>query len=112
VNLDVQQFKPDEVKVKTVGNFIEIEGKHGEKEDEHGSVSRHFVRRYMIPMNAQPEDVQCHMSSDGVLQVQVARDTVHKLATDQHAIPIVHTGEPAIAFAQRNATHEVKRPEM
>ncbi len=43
VCLDVQQFKPEEVNVKTVDNFVVIEGKHEEKEDEHGYISRHFV---------------------------------------------------------------------
>lgn len=48
VNLDVQQFTPNEITVKTVDNAIVVEGKHEEKQDEHGFVSRHFVRRYVL----------------------------------------------------------------
>lgn len=38
--LDVQQFTPDEIAVKTNDKFIIVEGKHEEKQDEHGFVSR------------------------------------------------------------------------
>lgn len=47
--LDVQQFTPSEITVKTTEKFIVVEGKHEEKQDEHGFVSRHFVRKYMLP---------------------------------------------------------------
>lgn len=36
VILDVQQFAPGEITVKTTGNSIVVEGKHDEKQDEHG----------------------------------------------------------------------------
>lgn len=38
--LDVQQFTPDEITVKTNDKYIIVEGKHEEKQDEHGYVSR------------------------------------------------------------------------
>lgn len=38
--LDVQQFTPNEITVKTNDKFIVVEGKHEEKQDEHGFVSR------------------------------------------------------------------------
>lgn len=40
--LDVQQFTPDEITVKTNEKFIIVEGKHEEKADEHGFVSRYL----------------------------------------------------------------------
>lgn len=49
VILDVQQFIPNEITVKTTDKFIIVEGKHEEKQDEHGFVSRQFQRRYMLP---------------------------------------------------------------
>lgn len=42
--LDVQQFKPDDLKVRVVEGVVEVEGKHELRQDEHGSISRHFVR--------------------------------------------------------------------
>jgi crystallin, alpha B len=47
--LDVAQFEPAEITVKTTDKFIVVEGKHEEKQDEHGYVSRQFIRRYCIP---------------------------------------------------------------
>ncbi|CAG0897988.1 unnamed protein product, partial [Darwinula stevensoni] len=69
VNLDVQQFAPEEISVKTVENFVVIEAKHEEKRDEHGFISRHFQRRYLLPENVRPEDIQSSLSYDGVLTV-------------------------------------------
>lgn len=34
--LDVQQFTPNEITVKTTDKFVVVEGKHEEKADEHG----------------------------------------------------------------------------
>lgn len=36
VILDVQQFTPNEITVKTTDKFVIVEGKHEEKADEHG----------------------------------------------------------------------------
>ena len=44
VNLDVQQFKPEELTVKVADKFLVVEGKHEERSDEHGFVSRQFTR--------------------------------------------------------------------
>jgi len=97
----VQQFKPEELHVKTVDNeFVVIEGKHEEKEDEHGSIYRHFVRRYRLPKNSKADAIQCHLSSDGVLQIQIARE-VKELGENERHVPIAHSGEPAIALTQR-----------
>lgn len=49
MNLDVTHFKPEEIGVKAMGNRVIIEGKHEEKEDEHGSIQRYFKRTYMLP---------------------------------------------------------------
>nr|CAD7404388.1 unnamed protein product [Timema cristinae] len=69
VILDVQQFSPSEITVKTVGNEVIVEAKHEEKQDEHGYVSRHFLRRYLLPTDIEVKDVVSSLSSDGVLTV-------------------------------------------
>lgn len=94
INLDVQQFAPEEITVKVVDkrNVI-IEGKHEEKEDEHGFISRQFSRRYILPETYDVEQLQSNLSSDGVLTI-----TAPKAASDgqQHrTIPITHTGKPS-----------------
>uniref|UniRef100_A0AAG5DF62 SHSP domain-containing protein n=1 Tax=Anopheles atroparvus TaxID=41427 RepID=A0AAG5DF62_ANOAO len=69
INLDVQQFTPHEITVKTVNNSVVVEGKHDERQDEHGYISRHFVRRYVLPDDHDPKDVLSSLSSDGVLTI-------------------------------------------
>ena len=49
VNLDVTHFKPNEISVKAIGNRIVVEGKHDERQDDHGIIQRYFKRTYMLP---------------------------------------------------------------
>src|SRR6185437_10835082 len=46
VQLDVSQFTPDEIKVRVLGRDVIIDGKHEERRDDHGYISRSFRRRY------------------------------------------------------------------
>ena len=97
VIIDVQQFAPNEITVKTVDKAIIIEGKHEEKKDEHGFVSRQFTRRYVLPEGHDINNVQSSLSSDGVLTV-----TAPKLALPapgEKVIPITHTSAPAVKNA-------------
>nr|QOX58978.1 small heat shock protein 20.6 [Trogoderma granarium] len=94
VNLDVQQFAPNEITVKTTGdNTIEVEGKHEEKRDEHGYISRHFVRKYVLPKGHDINQVVSNLSSDGVLTITAPK--VDKEAIECRNIPIQQTGQPS-----------------
>lgn len=70
VSMNVKQFAPDELTVKTIDNCIVVEGQHDEKEDGHGVISRHFIRKYMLPKGFDPADVHSTLSSDGILTVK------------------------------------------
>nr|QIB84797.1 HSP23.1 [Nilaparvata lugens] len=94
VNLDVQQFKPEEISVKLTGNDLIIEGKHEERQDKHGFVSRQFTRRYTLPENVDLEKLESKLSSDGILSL-VAPKKVEK-SNNERAIPIVKTNQPAL----------------
>lgn len=91
VNLDVQHFSPEEITVKTADGYIVIEGKHEEKKDEHGYISRQFVRRYALPEGCRPDSVESRLSSDGVLTVVAPRQQQAALK-DERAVPIQQTG--------------------
>ncbi|KAJ8920328.1 hypothetical protein NQ315_011990 [Exocentrus adspersus] len=100
-NIDVQQFKPEEITVKVTGdNTVTIEGKHEETPDEHGYISRHFVRRYVLPPNCDIKQVQSNLSSDGVLTITAPRVSEGK-AIEQKEIPIIRTGEPVKKLQQK-----------
>ncbi|XP_075161708.1 uncharacterized protein LOC142234462 [Haematobia irritans] len=70
VSMNVKQFAPNELSVKTIDNCIVVEGRHDDKEDGHGVISRHFVRKYMLPKGYDPKDVLSTLSSDGILTVK------------------------------------------
>ncbi|XP_044263854.1 protein lethal(2)essential for life [Tribolium madens] len=91
VILDVQQFAPNEITVKTNGNSIIVEGKHEEKQDEHGFISRHFVRRYLLPQEHDINDVVSTLSSDGILTVSAPKKSLQQPAGDR-VVPITQTG--------------------
>jgi len=95
VNLDVQQFKHDELTVKTVNNFVVVEGKHEERQDEHGFISRQFQRRYMLPNDVEADTIVSQLSSDGVLTIFAPKKALP--ATDgERIVPICHTQTPAL----------------
>lgn len=70
VNVDVQHFDPKEITVKVQGNEVLIEGKHEEKKDEHGLISRQFTRRYSLPAGVDLDKLQSTLSTDGILSIK------------------------------------------
>ncbi|CAL1573878.1 unnamed protein product [Knipowitschia caucasica] len=70
VSLDVNHFSPEELVVKTKDGVVEISGKHEERKDEHGFVSRCFTRKYTLPSSANVEKVTSSLSPDGVLTIE------------------------------------------
>nr|QNJ44853.1 sHSP21.8 [Agasicles hygrophila] len=91
VILDVQQFSPNEITVKVNGNSIVVEGKHEEKQDEHGFIMRHFVRRYVLPCTHDVNGVVSSLSSDGVLTVSAPKKN-ESLPNTERVVPITKTG--------------------
>lgn len=95
VVLDVQQFQPEEIDVKVVENCVVVTAKHEEKRDEHGWVSRQFVRKYMIPEQCDLDQVASKLSTDGLLTITAPRKD-RKERVNERVIKIEHTGKPAV----------------
>ncbi|XP_028160300.1 protein lethal(2)essential for life-like [Ostrinia furnacalis] len=91
VNVDVQHFLPEEISVKVLNKQVIVEGKHEDKLDDHGYVSRQFMRRYALPDGCLPDTVQSKLSSDGVLTI-TAPKVIAMPSTGERIIPITHTG--------------------
>ncbi|XP_023164483.1 heat shock protein 26 [Drosophila hydei] len=92
VCMDVTQFTPSELSVKVVDNFIIVEGKHEEREDDHGFISRHFLRRYALPQGYDGDKVVSSLSSDGVLTVSVPKPQPLEDKTKERVIQIQQVG--------------------
>ncbi|XP_014205039.1 protein lethal(2)essential for life [Copidosoma floridanum] len=110
INLDVNQFSPEEVNVKVVDNHIVVEAKHEEKEDEHGWISRQFTRKYLVPNQCDIDQVESRLSSDGVLTITAPKKQEQKLESNERIIKIQHTGEPAIAQSEASTSGENAQP--
>ncbi|XP_015190044.1 PREDICTED: protein lethal(2)essential for life-like [Polistes dominula] len=67
--LDVKEFKPNEIKVKVADGYIIVEGQHEEKKDKDGFVSRQFVRRYLLPYQAETDKITSKISTDRILTI-------------------------------------------
>jgi len=92
VCLDVQQFAPNEISVKTVDNTVVVEAQHEERQDEHGYISRQFKRRYTLPQGFNIKDVVTQLSSDGILTIKAPPEV--KAVNDVRVLQIQQT-EPA-----------------
>ncbi|XP_050294586.1 protein lethal(2)essential for life isoform X1 [Anthonomus grandis grandis] len=109
VILDVQQFAPNEITVKTTGNSITVEGKHEEKQDEHGFISRHFVRRYVLPSDHDIEQVVSSLSSDGILTVIAPKKSDKPKNTDR-VVPIQQTGPAKSTVTSSTPEPKIDQP--
>lgn len=78
ITLDVQAYRPDELKVTTTAdNTVVIEGRHEERGDRgagsnemrSSSVQQQFCRQYTLPPSCEPLMVVSNLSRDGVLIV-------------------------------------------
>ena len=107
VNMDIQQFNPNEVTVKTVDNSIIVEGKHEERPDEHGYISRQFTRRYTLPKGYDPNSVCSTLSSDGVLTIKAPPP--QQLESNERVVSIQQTGPARLNVKENKAVEEEKK---
>ncbi|XP_031836307.1 protein lethal(2)essential for life [Nomia melanderi] len=111
VTLDVSQFVANEVNVKVVDQNVIVEAKHDEKEDEHGWVSRRFVRKYIVPSQCDIDRVESRLSNDGILSITVPRKEPLKPESSEKIIKIQYTGKPALTNCEEqvNGTPESQK---
>lgn len=105
VNLDVQQFKPEEIAVKVVDDYLVVDAKHEERQDNHGFISRHFTRRYKVPSDVNIDAIKSKLSSDGVLTLEAPKKVVES-STNERTIPIVKTNTPALKTSESKEAKE------
>lgn len=89
VNLNVRNFKPEEVTVKTGDDSIIVEAKC-ERKNEHEFVSSQYRRRFELPEGCRSDNVTSTMSSDGILTIKCPKTPIEKI--DGRKIEIQLTG--------------------
>lgn len=89
VKLDVRHFKPEEVEVKVQDHNLTIHGKHEERSDEHGYITREFTRRYVMPENVKMDQLSSTLSGNGVLAIKAPKEAPKPAVKDKaKTIPI------------------------
>ncbi|GMS89602.1 hypothetical protein PENTCL1PPCAC_11777 [Pristionchus entomophagus] len=86
VSVDVSHFKPDEIKVNLTGNELTIEGNHEEKNDQHGTIQRSFIRKFVLPDDSNLDSLRSSLSNKGHLTIEAPKKT--SSIAQSRAIPI------------------------
>uniref|UniRef100_A0A4W4FK48 Alpha-crystallin A chain n=1 Tax=Electrophorus electricus TaxID=8005 RepID=A0A4W4FK48_ELEEL len=86
--LNVKHFSPEELSIKVVDDYVEIQGKHGERQDNHGYISREFHRRYCLPSNVDQSAITCTLSADGLLTICGPRTSSRESSRGDRSIPV------------------------
>lgn len=84
--IDVASFEPEEISVKLVERDVVVEGKHEEREDEHGFISRQFKRRFTIPEEFDTETLTSSLSKEGKMTIKALK--LRPIETKERIIPI------------------------
>jgi len=68
--VNVENFKPEELVIKTIDNTVHVEAKHEEKTSDGRSYStRSFSQSFTLPRGVNPESVTSALSKQGVLTI-------------------------------------------
>ncbi|CAL1265526.1 unnamed protein product [Larinioides sclopetarius] len=88
VSLNVKQFKPEDIEVKIVDNYVVIHAKHEEKKDENSFCSREFTRRYMLPKECQAETVTSSLTTDGMLKIVAPKKAIEEPPKQERKVEV------------------------
>nr|XP_034831759.1 heat shock protein 67B1-like isoform X1 [Maniola hyperantus] len=95
VIVNVKEYKKEDLKVKTKGDFILVQGAHEAKHEDHDLFASQFFHTYTLPVNASASDVTATLTSDGYLDVVApinGADENEKAG--EREVPIVESGKP------------------
>jgi len=108
VLVDAKQFAPEELSVRCTDAQVIIEGKHEDKEDSHGFISRHFTRKYDLPKGVKAEDVQCNLTAAGILEIKAPKPRpTEALPPIGRRVPILKTGNATNGVSNGTQSHKV-----
>ena len=75
VEFDVQDYRPEELSIKTEGDVLIVLAKHETKTENGGSfVSKQFEQRFTLPSGVKPEQITSALSKEGMLVVTAPRE--------------------------------------
>jgi len=73
VEMETNQFRPEELQVKTMDDTLLVEGRHEDVKDRDNYTRMYFVRKYQLPPDVDPQDVSSSVDSRGRLVVEATK---------------------------------------
>ena len=92
IMVNVENYNPDELTIKTVGNSVQVEAKHMEKTSDGRSFSsRNFSQTFSLPKGVNPEEVKSALSKDGTLTIEAPLPQPKTaIKGSERMVPITH----------------------
>ncbi|KAJ0182226.1 hypothetical protein K1T71_001595 [Dendrolimus kikuchii] len=91
----LKNYNKDDLKVKTKGSFVFIQGSREVKQDDRDLFASHFYHTFLRPENAKSSDVTANLYSDGTLVVTaILSPQAEKTKDEDRDIPVIETGVP------------------
>ncbi|XP_034397635.1 heat shock protein beta-8 [Cyclopterus lumpus] len=87
VCVNVHSFKPEELSIKTRDGFVDVSGKHEEKQEEGGIVTKNFTKKIQIPIDVDPVTVFASLSPEGVLIIEARQTPPYYLFSNEDSPP-------------------------
>lgn len=104
--IDVKSFKPEEISVKVKDREIIVEGKHEERQDDFGFVSRQFSRRCTLPDEFDPDTIATFLNAEGKMTIKATKPQPPAVETNERIIPIQQVDTTTVAEAPAAAEAE------
>merc|ERR1712121_623782 len=87
--VNVENYNPEELVIKTVDNTVIVEAKHEEKTPEGRSYStQSFNQSFTLPRGVNPESVTSALSKEGVLTISAPLPKALKSSNSERLVPI------------------------
>merc|ERR1712179_329719 len=87
--VNVENYNPEELVIKTVDNTVIVEAKHEEKTPEGRSYStQSFNQSFTLPRGVNPESVTSALSKEGVLTITAPLPKAVKTSNSERLVPI------------------------
>ena len=92
IMVNVENYNPDELTIKTVGNAVQVEAKHMEKTSDGRSFSsRNFSQTFSLPKGVNPDEVKSSLSKDGTLTIEAPLPQPKtSIKGSERMVPITH----------------------
>lgn len=89
LQLDVRQFKPEEISLKTKDNMLHVHAKHEEK-TKNSQVYKEYSRHFSLPEGLKVDNLKSVLSPEGVLTISAPLPAIEQAPPKEQVLSITH----------------------